>query len=307
MGDDIQVTQIACSSKKALWTREMERKFLDLLHEQVQLGRKGEGTFKKEAWTAIGRRFNGELNLNLSKDNFKNKLKTWKQGYKIMEELKNTSGFEWNETTQSMNADEKVWNEFLKRKELKNAKVFKRQPFKYYNDLAFIVGNDMAESNTAATAQKTEEGNPIDEDIGTPLETAADLDDEDITVPISNQSRVSGKQFRSTSSSRRPKRKRASAASLMDVICETINKLHEGLSKPQIIKVDQSDLEKDLDDVYDVLKAIPELSLTTMLVAYDSFLVEPARAMWFLIMTQEEKIEYIQMKFGGTSSIMKRT
>lgn len=101
-------------SPKVIWTREMERKLLDLLLEQVQLGRKGEGGFRKEAWTAIEKKFNEDLKLNLGKENFKNKLKTWKAGYRVMKELRNTSGFAWNETTQCMDAEESVWDELLK-------------------------------------------------------------------------------------------------------------------------------------------------------------------------------------------------
>ena len=70
----------------------MERKLLDFLLKQVNLGRKGEGAFRKEAWTIIEKRFNQELSLNLSKDNFKNKFKTWKMGYRIMKDLRNQVG-----------------------------------------------------------------------------------------------------------------------------------------------------------------------------------------------------------------------
>lgn len=83
----------------------MEQKFLNLLLDQVHLGRKGEGGFKKEAWTTIERKFNVEMNLNLSKENLKNKLKGWKQGFRVMRELKNMSGFAWNEATQCVDVD----------------------------------------------------------------------------------------------------------------------------------------------------------------------------------------------------------
>lgn len=114
MDGDVQVIQATSSSKKVFWTKEMERKLLDLLQEQVQLGKKAEGGFKKEAWTAIERRFNNEMKMKLSKENFKNKLKTWKQGYRVMKDLRNTSGLAWNETTQTMDADDSVWDELLK-------------------------------------------------------------------------------------------------------------------------------------------------------------------------------------------------
>ena len=94
-------TPIASSSRspKVVWTRDMERKLLDFLLEQVTLGRKGEGGFRKEVWTSIERRFNEDLKLNLGRENFKNKLKTWKSVYRVMKELRNTSEFSWNETT----------------------------------------------------------------------------------------------------------------------------------------------------------------------------------------------------------------
>ena len=74
--NDVQVVDTP-SSKKVFWKPCMEWK-LDLMHKQVTLGRTGEGGFRKEVWKATERKFNGEMNMNLSKDNFKNKLKTWK-------------------------------------------------------------------------------------------------------------------------------------------------------------------------------------------------------------------------------------
>ena len=47
--------------------------------------------------------------------------------------------------------------------------MYKRQPFQYYNELAFIVGNDKAEGNATAMTQEIGEGNIMDE--------AIDLDD----------------------------------------------------------------------------------------------------------------------------------
>lgn len=38
----------SCSSKKIMWIKKMKHKFIDFLLEQVHLGRKGEGGFKKD-------------------------------------------------------------------------------------------------------------------------------------------------------------------------------------------------------------------------------------------------------------------
>ena len=49
--------------------------------------------------------------------------------------------------------------------------MYRRQPFTYFNDLAIIVGNDMAEGSSTGTAQDIEDGNILDEVV--------DLDDDD--------------------------------------------------------------------------------------------------------------------------------
>ena len=75
----------------------------------------------------------------------------------------------------------------MQRKEFKNAKVFKRQSFQYFNDLALIVGNDVAEGGNTATTQETEEEINVDytvdlddyyEDVHTPVRATTDLDEE---------------------------------------------------------------------------------------------------------------------------------
>ena len=50
----------------------------------------------------------------------------------------------------------------MQRREFKNAKVFKRQSFQHYNDLAIIVGNDITDGFTSTTAQDMEEGHNMD-------------------------------------------------------------------------------------------------------------------------------------------------
>ena len=54
------------------------------------------------------------MKMNLVRDNFKNKIKTWKQTYQMMKDLRNMSGFAWNETTQCEDANDVVWEELLK-------------------------------------------------------------------------------------------------------------------------------------------------------------------------------------------------
>lgn len=187
-------------------------------------------------------------------------------------------------------------------------KVFKRQSFQYYNDLALIVGNDIAEGAIAGTAQEVE-GYNMDETIDlnddydkihTPIGAIADMDVEDTSIPMSNQfSTTTGKHTRSTSSLRRPKRMKASIANSMDRMSHSIDKLNETLLKSQVIELSEERKAKDLEKVYVALNATGELSMGTLITTFDTFVVDFDRAKGFLIMNDDEREEYVRMKFLG--------
>lgn len=162
----------------------------------------------------------------------------------------------------------------------------------------------MAEGNVASMAQETNEGNIMDEatdlddvgDFSIPVDVDSHLDDDSSQ---SNQSSASGSQRIPPSSSRKGKRKKASMAGSMDTICEAMNRIHEGMLKPYVVKVDEEDSESVGEKIYDALKGINGISEDSMIKAYDDFLVETKRAKGFLRMTKGERVKYIQLKYGG--------
>lgn len=136
-----------------------------------------------------------------------------------------------------------------------------------------------------------------DEDVpmSTPLDTTPDLDDE---LYHSNQSSASGHSNPSTSSPRRGKRKKATMTGSLDVLCETMKIIEEDFRAPLLIKVDNSESDSVLDSVYEALKGILDLSQPTMLKAYDTFMAKKERAKGFLKMNEDERVQYIAMKFA---------
>ncbi len=54
---------------------------------------------------------------------------------------------------------------------------------------------------------------------------------------------------------------------------------------------------KDLQDVYATLKATNELSISNLIAAFDTFVADPDKAKGFLIMNEEERAEYVRIKF----------
>ena len=88
-------------------------------------------------------------------------------------------------------------------------------------------------------------------------------------------------------------------AGSIDTISKALNRIHESMSKPYIIKVDEEDSESIGENIYDALKAIPIFSEDSMIKAYDTFLVETKRAKDFLRMIEGERVKYIQLEYGG--------
>lgn len=184
--------------------------------------------------------------------------------------------------------------------------MYKRSPFQYFNDLAVIFGNDIAEGFIATTPLDAEEGHPmndafnvLDEDdtnCGTSLDSQPNFDEE---LYHSNQLSASARGNPPTLSSRRGKRKKTSLSTSLDVICETMKQLKDGLGKPQIVKVDKSEEDNVLSAAYTSLKVVPELSQAVFVKAHDTFVLQCERAKGFLMMDDVERVDWIAMTYAA--------
>lgn len=100
--------------KYVSWTDEMDRCLTQLLVEQVILGNKLDKNFKPVAYTAALTVLNDKFGLDLTKENIRNRLKTWKKQYGLVTELLSHSGFEWDERYKMVVANDSDWNEYIK-------------------------------------------------------------------------------------------------------------------------------------------------------------------------------------------------
>ena len=128
------------------------------------------------------------------------------------------------------------------------------------------------------------------------MNIVSDLDEDFLQ---SNQSTTSTRNNCSTSTSRGPKRRKASTAASLDVIFGSIQRIEEGMKIPHTIRVDKDDIKIDASNLFCALKAIPRLSRDTMTKASDTFMHEPTMAIWFLDMDVQAREDYIKYKFGG--------
>ena len=77
----------------------------------------------------------------------------------------------------------------------------------------------------------------------------------------------------------------------LDVICETMKELKDGLGKPQIVKVDKSEEDNILSATYTALKVVPELSRAVFVKAHDTSVLQRERAKGFLLMDEAERVD----------------
>ncbi|KAH7854018.1 hypothetical protein Vadar_009159 [Vaccinium darrowii] len=79
------------------------------------------------------------------------KIKVWKKNYNSVKDMRNTSGFEWNDSAKMIKVEsDTVWEDYCKRDN--NAKGIRFKSFPYYDDWSLISGNDRATGDMAESA-----------------------------------------------------------------------------------------------------------------------------------------------------------
>jgi hypothetical protein len=109
-GTDITTEKV----KSVTWTDEMDLCLTELLVQQVMLGNKLEKNFKTSAYIATVAVLNDRFNLNLTIENIKSRLRTWRKQYVLMKEMLSRGGFEWDEARKMVVATDSTWNEYIK-------------------------------------------------------------------------------------------------------------------------------------------------------------------------------------------------
>lgn len=101
------------------WTEMMDTAFIQEMVTQQEKGNMISGTFTSLAYVNMVNELNEKLQMNLTKDNLKNRLKTLKAYFSQLHDMfKGTSlsGFAWNSNTQLIEAEDDVWENLIKSK-----------------------------------------------------------------------------------------------------------------------------------------------------------------------------------------------
>ncbi|KAM7513857.1 hypothetical protein LguiA_003440 [Lonicera macranthoides] len=149
-GLDSEIQSGDKAAKHLMWTKEMDTCLGKILVEQVQKGKKVNNILLPEAYDAAITALNKKFGPDLTKDHIKNRLKTWKKQYGILQELLSHSGFKWDETQTMIIGTQSVWNDYIKMHP--EARHFRARVVDNFDHLLIIFGKTNATGSHSRTA-----------------------------------------------------------------------------------------------------------------------------------------------------------
>ncbi|XP_020417961.1 uncharacterized protein LOC18781005 [Prunus persica] len=121
----------------------MDRSLAEILREECQMVHKGDGGWKSVAYNTAAAILSAQYNIEVSADNIKNRVKTWKRFYAVVSDILSQSGFSWDATKKMITIDEEnVWNEYVKSQE--DARTFRYKVIANWDDIVDLCGKDRA-------------------------------------------------------------------------------------------------------------------------------------------------------------------
>jgi hypothetical protein len=93
---------------------DMECALADILRER-NIGNKSDAGWKTVAYNSASSKLSSQLHIDITADNVKNRIKTWKKLYGIVSDILSQSGFSWDATKKMITVDDdNAWQEYIK-------------------------------------------------------------------------------------------------------------------------------------------------------------------------------------------------
>jgi hypothetical protein len=171
------------------WTNEDVDKLLAAIQNNL-VGNPADNGFSKETWTKILKDFNERSQLTLKKEQLQSKLHSLKEKYFIFKDMKNQSGWGWDDVRQIPDIDERVWNDYVSSHPKAHifynpvSKTFSTCP--WFHELNAIYSNNTA-TGTSVRLEGQKRQPP-----------AKPVDDEELIENVEKEFEVTSNPFRST-------------------------------------------------------------------------------------------------------------
>ena len=110
-GEGVEKKVVVKKAPPYRWTEVIERFFLTLILEGIKVGLRSGGHFKNQFWHDCIAIFQSNGHPVPSVDQLNSKRNTWLARWKTFHRLLNMSGWNFNETTDMIIANEHAWEE----------------------------------------------------------------------------------------------------------------------------------------------------------------------------------------------------
>ncbi|PPD94579.1 hypothetical protein GOBAR_DD08392 [Gossypium barbadense] len=133
-------------SKQFRWTKPMEHVFLEILAKEARKGNKPSNTFKAVPINRVVDAISERFQVQCDAKHVENHLRTVKNQWQIICKIRGESGFGWDDNLKMITCDKATYD----------AAVMKYEPFliksiDHYDEMALVVGKDMATESFART------------------------------------------------------------------------------------------------------------------------------------------------------------
>jgi hypothetical protein len=129
------------------WNDNQYNQLLDQLLAADRAGKRADNGWKKETWEGIKIEINTTFNMDFTLDQLKNAYQLLKKKYQIVKQLRDLSGFGWNNDLQIVTASSEVWEDYLKRHP--KATPFRTTSFLQFDKMQSLVEGRIATGNRA--------------------------------------------------------------------------------------------------------------------------------------------------------------
>ncbi|GAB2287099.1 hypothetical protein Dimus_021483 [Dionaea muscipula] len=126
--------------KNLQWTKEMDSYLGQVMVEQVRKGYEMGKGLEIQAYITAATFLNNKCRLDLTEEDVRNRLSTWKKQYRILKELLSNAEFQFDRKRKLIIADDTVWNDYIKIHP--DSRIFRGKVVGDFDMLAVIFGND---------------------------------------------------------------------------------------------------------------------------------------------------------------------
>ncbi|RDY09585.1 L10-interacting MYB domain-containing protein, partial [Mucuna pruriens] len=278
---------------RTYWQPPMDRYFINLMLAHVYKGNQFDGVFSKQAWMEMISSFNEKFGFEYSLEILKNRYKTLRRQYNLIESLLQLDSFAWDEIRQMVIADDCVWQDYIKVHP--DARQYMTRPLPYYKDLCVICDPNFDEKESSLPQDKHQ--NAVDfksECPSTPRTGQSPItpnSNEEQFSCVNELSHIGQKQKRQLEKcfdSTGPKKSRNDGQGMAVA-------LHEMAAIVSTMSAKKNDNTISIENVIEAVQALPDMDDDLVLDACD-FLEDERKAKTFLALDAKLRKKWLIRK-----------